>query len=222
MIRAFIVAVIVSLFGALAPAHADAPTIRPTHVEAAARMLRATYLDTGILPEMASEAARLAGPQVVEAMRTTPFFRSLTEDNQQAIADYYINDYGTVAREEAIRGGSELIERFAPRFAALFSEAELGDLTALAQSQHGPAALRVMIFSGLRGEQPEFTPEQIATLESFVNTPGGRVFTTRRTEFQQLGREFGEAIGGAPTTSGRIQRDMCALIGSQCPAEWRN
>lgn len=221
MIRTLIIVVVVSLFGALAPAAADAPAIRPTHVETAERMLRVTYLDTGLFSEIAFEAASAAGPHVVEGMRATPFFRSLTEANQQAIVDYYINSYGPVAREEAIRSGPAIVARFAPRYAALFSEAELEDLIALAQSEHGLSAMRLMILSGIRGEQPQFTREQIATLEAFVQTPGGRVFSVRRDEVQQLGRDFGEAIGREPTMSGRIQRDMCALIGSQCPAEWR-
>lgn len=203
---------------AVADPRPDATPAQVAHLSTAREMLHAMFIESDILSDMSLQISREATPTLLARTRATPFFSSLSPNAQQAVISYYSNDLPQIAQEEAVRNGPLLIDTFAPRFAAVFAETELQDLTALMHTEHGPSAVLKLIL----GRDPsELTSEELAAFDAFFETPGGRAFGERSEQVEPLMRELGAATTSPSTFGQRIRRDLCGRLGAECPAEWR-
>ncbi|ANP44801.1 DUF2059 domain-containing protein [Candidatus Viadribacter manganicus] len=192
-----------------------------THLDASRHYVSTLLLDTGVLSEVSLVAFNIVMPTVRQALRTSAFFVSLPPERQQAMFDYLTNS-GPVLQEEVLRGAPQLVEQFAPRFAALFSEAELNDITAFMRTAVGGSAFLKYVLAGATRAPPELTAEETSALETFAETPGGIAFGARASELGPLMRELGYTATSAPHVRARLERDMCEIAGPECPDAWRS
>jgi hypothetical protein len=224
-------AVITAVGLAMAPLVAAQDTPTPQHVAVARDTLQALFLDSGVASDASARAFTLLGPQIRQSIYAAPFFQTLTPERQQRLHTYTYN-LGAVGSEEAVRGAPAVLDAFAPRFAALFNEAELTDIAAFMRSPEGHSASyrSVMLgvdraMGGLPSQSPP-TPEQQdterAALERFAGTAGGAAFNARTTEVNAMLGQIGREITGAPHILSRLKRDMCAILEEQCPPGLQN
>lgn len=199
-----------------------ASTASPAHVAAAREALTAMLVESGALTTGARVAVTHYAPQLRQQLETAPFFAGLTPERQQA-ALAYLDRFPNVAAEEVERASPSVLDTYSLRTAAIFSEAELNDIAAMLRTPAGRSLFVSGVASGASGEAtpPEPTAEELAQLEAFNQTAGGRAWVARETEFSALLREMGGASmqAGMPMAMARFARDVCGLIGDQCPPE---
>lgn len=198
-----------------------------SHLGAARDTLQAMMLDTNSLSLASLEAFRLLTPQFRGQIQASPFYASLTSQRQQAVTEY-IDGFAVIGQAETLRGAPDLLDRFSPRMAALFTERELSDIAAFMRTPEGSSFFLRSVIDGVRAEAPGGAPPatqpsdaETAALLRFAQTPGGVAMDQREPQLSPLMREFGEAATGAPHISQRLQRDLCAIAGEQCPPAWR-
>lgn len=197
-----------------------------SHIAAARDTLSAMLIESGAISAGSLQAYTVLAPQFRTQITSSPLYAQLTPQRQQAITAY-IDGIGPIGQEEAVRGAPDLITRFAPRMALLFSEAELGDISTYMRSPEGSALFRRSVIDGVNAEAnrtaPSTAPSPAETeaLERFSQTAGGIAFQARTAELGVLMTEVGQAATGAPHIAARLRRDMCAIVGEQCPPGWR-
>lgn len=212
--------------GQTATGNTQEMNFRASHIEAARDTLSAMLVESGAISAGSYQAYSVLAPQFRAQITSSPLYATLTPQRQQAIAAY-IDGIGPIGQEEAVRGAPELISRFAPRMALLFSEAELGDISAYMRSPEGSSLFRRSVIDGVNAEATNTaantapSADETAALERFSQTPGGVAFNARNNELSALMSEIGQAATGAPHIAARLRSDMCALIGEQCPPGWR-
>lgn len=202
-------------------------TYAPSHVAAARDTLSAMMIDSDALSQASLEAFRLLTPQFRGQIQASPLYAAMDAQRQQAMTDY-INGFAQIAQVETMNGAPELLDRFAPRMAALFNERELIDIAAFMRTPSGRSFFLRSVLDGVRAEAPGGTPTttqpteaEAAEFARFGQTAGGIAMNQRDAQLSPLMREFGEAATGAPHISQRLQRDLCAIAGDQCPPPWR-
>lgn len=204
-------------------------TIAPSHLSAAREMLQAMLIDSDILEDMSLEAFRLVTPQINSQLTNSPFYASLTPAHQRALLAY-LEGFPTIGQEESMAGSSDLLDRFAPQMASHFTENELNDITAFIRTPEGHSVFYRSVLEGVRsaarGEsaatEPEQTDAETAALLRFSLTPGGAAFNARANTISPMMREIGQASTGSPRVVARLQRDVCAVLEDQCPAQLRS
>lgn len=207
---------------------AQTASFEASHVAAAREALSAMMVDNGSASMATLESFRLIVPMFRQQITASPFYVSLTPQRQAAIDTYMSERMPDIAHGEAMRGVPELLTRFAPRMAALFSEAELADVIAYMRSPESASFIRREMLRGVNaalGNDSEATPptaEEAAAYDRFLQTPGGAAFAARLHQLQPVLREFGYATTSAPPIAARLRRDMCAIAEDQCPPAWRN
>jgi hypothetical protein len=169
------------------------------------------------------EAFRIHLPEYQRSLSSAPFYANLTPARRRAI-DNYVNNLGPVLSEEVMRLSPVLLDTFAPRIAAIFNEAELGEIRVYMASPAGASLFRRATIAGARGETPTgFTPEEIAGEAAFMTTPAGHTWSARVNEFNAVMHELGfqSVAQAAPGFRARVWSDICALAEEQCPPEMR-
>lgn len=194
----------------------------PAHVAAAREALTAMLVESGALTTGATVAVTQFAPQLRQQLEAAPFFASLTPARQQA-ALAYLDRFPGVAAEEVMRASPAVLDTYAVRTTAIFTQTELGDIAAMLRTPAGRSLFVSGVASGASGQAgpPEPTAEEMAQLEAFNQTAGGRAWIAREAEFSALLREMGGASmqAGMPMAMARFARDICGLIGDQCPPE---
>ncbi|MEQ1618407.1 MAG: hypothetical protein ABL883_08700 [Terricaulis sp.] len=198
-------------------------TLSQDHISAARETLSALLLDSGFLSAISLEAFHRGTPFLRSRISDWPFYGSLSPEKRRALAAY-VDGFPPMGQAEAIRGASELIDRFAPQVAALFSESELHDISAYV---HTPEARGFMLRAGLDGVHGEpsgsneASETEVAAWIRFSQTPGGAAMIERLPQFGAMMSDIGAASTGSPRVSARMQHDFCAILAEQCPAPWR-
>lgn len=231
----FVFALLVATCVALAtpaPGFAQSPTqstgaYAPSHLAAARDMLHAFLIDTGTLETSSLQAFELMGHQFRQPILASQMYIAFPPARQEALLAY-MNNLGPVVQEEALRGAPQVIEQFAPRVAALFSETHLRDIAAFMRTPEGSSFFLRSVTEGVRreatGELVRTQPSaaEMAAAEAFDQTPAGRAFTARAREMGAVMHDLGAASVGGPHIINRIRRDMCAVLESDCPRGWRS
>jgi hypothetical protein len=234
---------IISAFAAASPASAQKapppPAIRmealeerPAHVVASARdMVRAIYIESGIV-EMAVDLANSERmPQIVESVRQSAMYRDLPQHRRTAL-EAYLNTLDDLVAEiinEAVAG---TIETGAAGTLGLYSDDEILAIGAFLASEPARETLRALMRSVVEAETSgqgfdaarfEPTPEQQGLFDEFGQTPAGaRFLATGGDWFVMLTRAFESRTALASAGVGdRVQRDMCAILESDCPPHIR-
>ncbi|MEQ1811432.1 MAG: DUF2059 domain-containing protein [Terricaulis sp.] len=198
-------------------------TLAQSHVGAASETLQAMLIDSGVLSAASLEAFRTVTPQIRGQFTATPFYQSLSADKQQAVSAY-INDFPPIGQQETMLGAPELIERFAPQLAQIFSEAELGDIAAFMRTPEGQSFFMRSVLDGVNSQETamsSLSQTEMNALMRFSQTPGGAALNERVAQLGPLMRNVGEAATGSVRVSNRMQRDLCVILAEQCPAQWR-
>jgi len=193
-----------------------------SHVEAGRDALSAILIDTGALAAGSLQAFTLLAPQFRASITASPVYAALTPDRQRALVAY-LDNIGTVGREETLRGAPAVITQFAPSLAALFSESDLAAIAAFMRTPEGGSFFLRSVQEGVQAEatgQPvttQATPEETAAVAAFEQTPAGAAFNARGGDMAMLMNQVGRASTGAPHIAARFRRDMCEIMGDQCP-----
>jgi hypothetical protein len=210
-----------------APASTEA-AITATHIDRARDALRAMLIDSEVLSQASSQTFTALIPVYREQFESALFFGALATSQRRAVLAY-IDNAAPIVQEETARAAPELIDRFAPRLATIFTEAELTDIAAFMRTPLGAHMFRHSVFeaaqhnaSGDHTDHDDFTPEELEAIQVFENTPGGIALNAHIRELAPLMREIGTAALNAPTVGARIQRDICAIAGTRCPRAWRD
>ncbi len=204
--------------GAAPPVATELPASR---IALGREALGALMLETGVFADLTPAAFSQLKPYFLALITNTRFFATLSADKQRAMVAYFDHDIIAAANEEVMIAAPGVLDRFAPRIAAMFSDAELTDIITFARTPDGAAAIHTSVMAGATGFPPALTAEQLAALEAFSQTNGGRAWTAQQTEFGALMYELGRAATSAPNVRARFMRDLCAISGSDCPAGWR-
>jgi hypothetical protein len=228
----FVFALLAAAFVAIAPpASAQTPpatqTIATSHLAAAQDALDAILLDTGALSAGSLQAFTILAPQFRGQITSSPVYAALSADRQRAVVSYIDRDMPRVAQEETLRGAPQIIERFAPDLAAIFDAPTLAGIAAFLRTPEGGAYFLRTVQDGVTSEASGSdvttapTSQEMAALAAFESSPAGAAFNARGAEMAALMSQVGQASTGAPHIAVRLRRDMCALIGDQCPPGWR-
>ncbi|MBI3437753.1 MAG: hypothetical protein HY054_03715 [Proteobacteria bacterium] len=184
---------------------------------------QALLVDTGAISEGTSAAFRTLAPQLRQQWAATPLYATLTEAHRQAL-DRYFDTNATGLTEEVMNGAPAVLDRYAPRLAAILSEAELADVIAFAHSQEGRQIFVdgvVRGASGQSGGSPTFTAAQTDALVRFEQTPGGHAFNSHTDQINPLLGEIGRAATSAPAVRRRLLHDICSVLEDQCTPPMR-
>lgn len=209
------------------PIESAAPTtgreFTPSHLGAARDALQVLCIDSGVFSEVGLAAFRVAVPTLRSTITNLPFYNSLPPNKQHALVAY-ADDFPEIGRAEAMLAVPELIDRFTPQIAAIFSEQELRDIGAIMSTLGAQSFVLRAMLSSIRGEpagDTEATEAELASIQGFAQTPGGMALVERSDQFARLMREIGSAAGSHPRVRARVRRDICGIIADQCPLEWR-
>lgn len=201
--------------------------VSEAHLSAARDMLHAFLIDTGMVEVTSFEAFDLMGAQFRDPIVGSAMYRALSPARQQALLAY-IDGLAPIVRDEAVLGAPQVIEQFAARTAALFTERELNEIATYLRTPEGTAnALRV-VRDGMQTQalgrqvRSEPTEAEAAADVAFRASPGGRAFYSGSPQFGAMMRELGAQSVGGPHIRERIQRDMCAVLEDDCPPGWRS
>jgi hypothetical protein len=203
-----------------------APTLAPSHIGAARDALQAILLDNDAVSQASLMGFAMATPIFQHSIQSSPWYAGPLPERQSAIGAC-LQGVARIGQEESLRAAPRLLDLYAPRFAALLSEAELTDVIAFARSPEGSGYFLRMFVDGVRdafaGHDHAFAPPQAEreALARFAQTPGGIALERRAPELGPLFRELGRATTSAPNVVARFQHDMCAIAGEQCPQQWR-
>lgn len=221
-LRALFAAIVLVI---VAPVYAQqAPS--QAHIAAARETLDAMMIRSGALDETINFSYVMTQPLLRQGVTTAPYFSRLSQQQREALENY-IQRLPAVGLEEARRGVPAALDRNAPIFAALFTEQELADMRAFAETPDGAAALRLQIAHGARQAfnaqepPPTFTAEQLAQFEAFSQTAGGRAMDQRGAELSTVFAALGRDLVNPQGMVARLRSDMCTILANECPHEWR-
>lgn len=196
--------------------------LSPSHVALGREALSALLVESGVFADITPIAFQQVMPYFRVQIQSTRFFELLPPERQRALLDYFDNEITAAGMEEVAIATPGVLNRFAPRMAALFSEADLTDIIAFARHPDGAGALHAtMLARASGGFPPALTPGQIETLQAFGESATGRVWIQRASEFYDLSYDVGRAATSAPNVRARFMRDLCAITGPDCPPGWR-
>lgn len=198
------------------------------HLASARDALHALLVDSNILSEASEQSFTALIPVYREQFESALFFGALARAQRRDVLAY-IDNAAPIVGEETVRAAPDIVGRFAPRLATIFTEQELNDIAAFMRTPQGAEMFKHSVIeaaqheaSGNHSGHEEFTAEELEAIVAFEATPGGIALNAHIRELAPLMQEMGTAALNAPNVAARIQRDVCAIAGTRCPRAWRD
>jgi hypothetical protein len=220
MLRSVLMSVIVAL-GSCGPptetAHAEnRERVLPGDVSAARRVLQDMLVDSGALEEMTRRALVRSGEQAWAAWSANPDLAEVVSPHSDEIRSYLATEYPSEGTRETLSAAPAVLDTFAPRLAAFFSDADLQELHAFYGSAEGRSWFLHAAIAGDEGYTP--TAQEARALAEFQNTTAAQYVGATPTFNEIIARTGIEAVAArsAVIRSTMLMR-VCEILGEDCP-----
>ncbi len=212
------------------PATPPATERAPAAVEDARSIARLIFVESGVFDYAIDVALGQQLPEVRAQWVQSPGYRRLSPERQAAL-DQYFDELDDVIREEINRAMPQLIDGGATITLNTFSDAEIAEIAPFLRQDVVRDSLFRALTAGVNAASKNEddpgpalpSPQELQAFEEFARTPVGRVFEARVEPWMV---ELGGAIrinlaSVGPAVMLRVQDDVCALMGPQCPRQLR-
>lgn len=193
-------------------------------VEAAHAVMRLLLIDSGAIPIAVEQAFSSQLPEMRRSIMAAPFFSSLHATRQQALTAY-LETLPSVVNEELQAVLPAVVETAAQEMLTLFSDREIVDISSFMRSDAARETIVRSVLGGVNAhfggpQEPELTAEESAAFAAFEATPSGMAFAAKSAAFNAaMERTISTGfMSVVPALQSRMLRDMCDIMGDQCPA----
>lgn len=192
------------------------------------RFAQAMVGNTDTLASIETAAAENVVPPLRQQVLNSPNVVALDEAGRARVAAY-VDTFPQLFTRLFALALPALEQDIAAQLEAQFTQDELADIAAYAESPGGGSFLRRAMSAGIRGGgartdkaqtsadlMRSLTPEESSALVAFVSTPGGKAFTKKGNQIGSItkaamGRQMPGLLEGA-------RKDVCEKLGpSLCP-----
>ena len=173
MLRTFLVSLILAFVASCGPtpesAHAEnRARVLPGDVSVARRVLQDMLIDSGALEEMTRRALVRSGEQVWQAWSANPDLARVMSPHSDEIRSYLATEYPSEGARETVSAAPAVLDTFAPRLAAFFSDSDLQELHEFYGSPEGRSWFLNAAIAGDAGYTP--TAQESRALAEFQTT----------------------------------------------------
>lgn len=194
-------------------------------VEAARAMMRLLLIDSGAIPIAVEQAFSAQLPAMRQSITNAPFYADLSPARQQALSAY-LETLPAVVNQELQAVLPTVVETSAQEMLALFTDREIVDISAFMRSEAVRDTIVRTVLGGVNAhfggaQEPELSPEEEAAFAAFEATPSGIAFAAKSDAFSDaMERSISTGfMSVVPALQGRMLRDMCDIMGDQCPSQ---
>lgn len=182
------------------------------HVAAARESLDVIFVESGALSAVASNAFQSSSAQIWGSFTSNPDFLRIDAGKREALQRYLNERYPAEATNMVLAHAPHVIDDYAPRMAALFSVAELRDVSQFYRT----ADAKSWFIRSAISHNAEPTAAEQAALAAFTETAGGRAWSEEFNQLiERISSDFITSV--APQIRTRVMQDMCDILGEDCP-----
>lgn len=198
------------------PAVAQSQDLAPT-VAALDDFFQAIFFDIGLFDSIVAAQA----PQWRQQLTSSPQYQTANAE-QRAALDAFVETIPSLFREEVDHEITIMATNMAPRTAAAMQPSDVRVIANLFRMPEMQPLMRRFIGVGIandfQGAPPDPTPEEIAFLNQFVETPDGRIVVQHgETLFAFMRGELAAANPRiAPRLQARLALGLCEAMGQDC------
>ncbi|WP_395647584.1 hypothetical protein [Terricaulis sp.] len=196
----------------------------PQSAAAGADLFQAIMFDSGLFESAFEPMIAQVLPDVRASITSSPLYREATPRHRAALLAF-VDTMPVILRTELTTELMTVRGRIGPRFATIMSEEELTGLAAFMRDpQTRPVLQRYMdAFVGEeqsgRAREPDFTDEELAPMEDFIDTPGGIALLRVGDRLSDIMEEEFDAatLRMQPRIESIIQGGICDALENECP-----